>query len=115
MKTKNMTREERAMQIWQILIAAAHDRRILTYKHLANHLGFEGAGTMAQMLDYVMRYCAREKLPPLSCLVVNQTTGLPGAGLTSVENLPKEREAVFSHNWYEMYPVQISDFQSLND
>lgn len=110
-----MTREERAMQIWQILIAAAHDRKILTYKQLAGHLGFDGAGTMAQMLDIVMLYCERNNLPPLSCLVVNQTTGLPGAGLTNVANLAREREAVFAHRWYQMYPVQIADFRALKN
>ena len=106
-----MTRSERAMQVWQILIGAAHNRQTLTYGQVANHLGFEGAGVLAQILGCIMGYCDAKTLPPLTCLVVNQTTGLPGAGLTTVENLPKDREAVYNHNWFAMYPVQISDFQ----
>ena len=106
-----MTRSERAMQVWQILIGAAHNRQTLTYGQVANHLGFEGAGVLAQILGCIMGYCDSKTLPSLTCLVVNQTTGLPGAGLTTVENLPKDREAVYNHNWFAMYPVQISDFQ----
>lgn len=106
-----MTRSERAMQIWQILINAAHNRQTLTYGHLAEYLEFEGAGVFAQILGCIMRYCNDKQLPPLTCLIVNQSTGLPGAGLTTVEDLPKDREAVYKQNWYVLYPVQISDFE----
>ena len=37
----------RALQIWQILISAAHNRQILTYGMLARMLGYEGAGVLA--------------------------------------------------------------------
>ncbi|WP_462384127.1 hypothetical protein [Pseudomonas sp. Marseille-QA0892] len=105
-----MTRAERAMQVWQILIGASHNRQTLTYRILANHLEFEGAGVFAQILGCIMSYCESNDLLPLTCLVVNQTTGLPGAGLTTVEDLPKDREAVYNHNWYAMQPVQVNDF-----
>lgn len=106
-----MTRAERAMQVWQILIGASHNRQTLTYKALATHLEFEGAGVFAHILGCIMKYCESNDLPPLTCLVVNQTTGLPGAGLTTIDDLPKDREAVYSHNWYAMHPVQVSDFE----
>lgn len=106
-----MTRSERAMQVWQILISAADSRQSLTYGHLAKHLEFEGAGVFAQILGCVMRYCDANELPPLTCLVVNQETGLPGQGLTTVENLPHDRESVYKHNWYAMQPVQVVDFE----
>lgn len=106
-----MTRAERAMQVWQVLISAAQNRQTLTYKMLANHLEFEGAGVFAHILGRVMVFCETNDLPPLTCLVVNQTTGLPGAGLTTIEDLPKDRESVYNHNWFSMFPVQISDFE----
>lgn len=105
-----MTRSERAMQVWQILVGAAHNRQTLTYGQVAAYLEFEGAGVLAQILGYIMRHCEAKGLPPLTCLVVNQTTGLPGAGLTTVENLPADREAVYNKNWFALRPVQISDF-----
>jgi hypothetical protein len=107
-----MTRSERAMQVWQILISAAHNRQSLTYGQVAGHLEFEGAGVLSQILDQIMRYCRASKLPPLTCLVVNQESGLPGAGLTTVEDLPREREAVYRKNWFALSPVQIKDFEA---
>jgi len=107
-----MTRSERAMQVWQILVAAAHNRQTLTYGHLARYLEFDGAGVFAQILDLIMKYCRAKGLPPLTCLVVNNETGVPGSGLTTVENLPRDREAVYNTNWFGLTPVQISDFES---
>lgn len=106
-----MTRAQRAMQVWQILIAAAHGRRSLTYGQLASHLKFEGAGVFAQILGCIMKYCDANQLPPLTCLVVNQDTGVPGTGLTTIANLPIDRERVYHHNWFAMAPVQVSDFE----
>lgn len=106
-----MTRSERAMQIWPILVAAAHNRQTLTYGDLAQYLEFDGAGVFAQMLDRIMVYCDKKALPPLTCLVVNQGSGLPGSGLKTAEDLPRDREDVYSKNWYAMYPPQIADFE----
>ena len=108
-----MTRAQRAMQVWQILIAAAHSRRTLTYGQLANHLGFDGAGVFSQILGCIMNYCnsKQPKLPPLTCIVVNQDTGIPGTGLTTIANLPVDREQVYQYNWYAMFPIQVSDFE----
>jgi hypothetical protein len=33
-----MTRSERAMQVWQILVGVAHNRQTLTYGQVAEHL-----------------------------------------------------------------------------
>lgn len=106
-----MTRSERAMQVWQILVGAAHNRQTLTYGHIAEHLEFEGAGVLAQILGCIMNYCDDSGLPPLTCLIVNKTTGLPGIGLTTVENLPAAREEVYKLNWFALNPVQITDFE----
>jgi len=110
---EQMSRPVRAMQVWQILIAAAHDRRTLTYGEVADLLGFEGAGVLAQILGLIMNYCEQNGLPPLTVLVVNQDSGIPGSGLTTVENLPKDRESVYRQDWYSRYPVQISDFERI--
>jgi alkylated DNA nucleotide flippase Atl1 len=107
-----MNRAQRAMQVWMILAAAAHERRTLTYGQVAGLLGYEGAGVLAQTLGLIMNYCHRNNLPPLTILVVNQDTGLPGEGLTTIENLNQDREAVFRHNWYALPPVQVSDFEA---
>ena len=109
--TEQMTRAERAMQIWQILITAAYDRRTLTYGRVAALLGFKGAGVISQFLNPIMGYCEAKDLPPLTVLVVNQDTGLPGEGLTTLQEVNQDREKVFNHDWFGMYPVQIPDLQ----
>ena len=110
---ERMNRPARAMQVWQILVAAAHERRTLTYGDLADILGFGGAGVLAQILGLIMNYCKSNNLPPLTILVVNQNTGLPGEGLTTVANLPQDRESVYRYNWYSRFPVQIEDFEKV--
>lgn len=47
------TNASQALQIWQILIAAASDRRTLTYGILADMLGFKGAGVLGRRLGHV--------------------------------------------------------------
>jgi hypothetical protein len=106
-----MTRSQRAMQVWQILVAAAHNRQSLTYGQVADYLEFDGAGVLAQILGKIMVYCDANNLPPLTCLVVKQDTGIPGSGLSTLEDLPRDREAVYRTNWYALPPVQVADFE----
>jgi len=101
--SQNPTRPDRAAQIWLILISAAHNRQILTYGILADMLDYKGAGVLAATLGHIMFYCREEKLPPLTVLVVNQETGLPGEGLTETD-LNADREQVFDFDWYDIVP-----------
>ena len=103
------TRSERALQVWQILISAAANRQTLTYQMVAEALEFEGAGVLAQILGCLRRYCETENLPPLTCLVVNKKTGEPGHGLTTIENLTKDREAVYNLNWFARLPPKLEE------
>ena len=93
----------RALQIWQILISAARNRQLLTYGILASMLGYERAGVLAQPLGHIMYYCQQNELPPLTILVVNQDTGVPGEGLTGAD-LNADRESVFRYDWYSIIP-----------
>ena len=105
-----MTRQQRASQIWALLICAAYERKTYTYGGVASILGFGGAGVLSQILELIMCYCRDNNLPPLTALVVNQDTGLPGDGLTTLEDLNRDREAVFKFKWFELEPPQNSDF-----
>lgn len=99
----NPTSATRALQIWQILIAKAHNRQIITYGILADMLGFKGAGVLATPLGHIMYYCQQNELPPLTVLVVNKNTGLPGEGLIGAD-LNADRERVFQYDWFGVYP-----------
>ncbi len=109
-----MTRVERALQIWQVLIAAAQFRQILTYEIVSEKIyGKKGAGTLAQDLGVIMRYCKANGLPPLTVLAVNKKTGQPGVGLTAVtvESLHRHREAVYGRHWFQLRPVGSKELE----
>lgn len=103
-----MTRVQRSLQLWQLLIGAARSRQTLTYAMAADLIGM-GAGTLAQPLDLLMRHCHRHSLPPLTVLVVNQETGQPGAGLSTLEELNRDRERMFNYPWFQLPPLQADD------
>jgi len=86
-----------------MLISAAYNRQTLTYRIIADRLSYKGAGVLADTLGHIMFFCREEKLPPLSVLVVNQETGLPGGGLTQTD-LNADREWVFDFDWYDIVP-----------
>jgi len=107
-----MTRYERSMQIWSLLICAAKDRKTYTYGDVADILGMGGAGVMAQFLAPIMWLCEDREWPPLTVLVVNQNSGLPGDGLTTIENVNADREKVFNFDWFGVVPPSLQDFTS---
>lgn len=103
-------RPSRALQVWLILISAAHNRQILTYNMLAKLLGYGGAGVFAQILGHVAFYCKNNDLPPLTSLVVNEKTGLPGSGIP-VRDTHKLREDVFNYKWFRIVPPTVEQLQ----
>lgn len=96
-------REARAQQIYQILLSAARNRQLLTYKVLAKMIGFRGAGVFAQILGCIASWCNEHKLPPLTSLVVNEKTGLCGNGIP-VKKAHMYREKVYGFDWFEVVP-----------
>ncbi len=109
-----MTRYQRSLQIWILLVCAARERRSYTYGNIANILGMGGAGVMAQFLGPIMHYCQRNGYPPLTVLVVNQETGLPGDGLVTLEEINQDREMVFRFDWFGIEPPETTDFAQAN-
>ena len=104
---------QRALQIWPILINAAHNRQVLTYKVVGDCIGMPPIA-ISQPLGLIMRYCAEHRLPPLTILVVGTESGQPGDGLTTVKDLDQDREKVFSFSWYALTPLNTSDFEPQN-
>lgn len=105
-------RAARALQIWLILIGKASNRQTVTYEMLNGMLGFKGhGGVLGPILDYLMRYCRQESLPPLTVLVVNKHTGLPGPGLTETD-LNADRETVFNYDWFAIAPPTLDELRA---
>src|SRR3954469_18350925 len=104
-----MTRTERAMQIWPILLCAAHNKKTLTYGELGDLIGMPGY-TLSQTLDRITKYCEQNGLPPLSVVVINQS-GEPGPGHPTIKDFKKDLEAIFNYKWFARPPIQMSDLE----
>ena len=103
-----MTTHERAIQIYQILITCAHERRILTYEILGEMVGLPPMSLGAH-LTHLMNWCDTNQLPPITVLVVQKDSGKPGVGFTSFEDLHRDRERAFAHDWFKMKPLTAQD------
>ena len=97
---------ERAVQVWQILVAQAMDRKSITYEQLSVLMfGRAAAGVLGMILGHVANYCNANGLPPLTVIVVNSVTGLPGESIpVDAAELNSRREAVYKFDWYDIYP-----------
>lgn len=97
-----MTRSERACQIWAVLAWVAKNRQTLTYGQLSRLIGVPAAG-LGQLLEPIQSYCLANGLPPLTALVVQQESGLPGAGFTgaSASEFASAQATVFEKDWLE--------------
>lgn len=104
-----MKREERAQQLWSILVLAARSRQILTYDIVAKATGMMTPG-IGDMLRPIQQYCTENKLPALTSLIVNGQTGLPGTGFIAAENVPKAQLEVFNEDWTRHKAPSATDF-----
>ncbi|MHC4867443.1 MAG: hypothetical protein ACYTEX_25500 [Planctomycetota bacterium] len=95
-----MTTSERACQIWAVLAWAATNRQTLTYGLLGDLIGVPAAG-LGQLLGPIQAYCLLKDLPPLTSLVVQQDSGLPGTGCdaASPTEHPKACMKVYEYDW----------------
>ncbi len=107
-----MNRSERACQIWAILAWAATNRQSLTYGHVSKLIGVPTSG-LGQLLEPIQSYCLINNMPPLTILVVQKETGLPGSGFTGASALDyaKAQIDVFAMNWLEHGNPQPEKFE----
>jgi hypothetical protein len=93
-----MEASERAAQIWAVLALASKNRQVLTYDILSKLIGVPRQG-LGQLLEPIQSYCLNNKLPPLTILVVSESTGMPGEGFIAAEDIPKAQMEVFAFDW----------------
>jgi hypothetical protein len=101
----NMTREERAIQIWPLLTLAASLRMTLTYKRLGQLIG-AGPMSLGGWMEPIQSYCLLHELPPLTVLVVSDSDGMPGRGFVAADPaaVPEAQTKVFRHDWTSTPP-----------
>ncbi len=62
-------------------------------------------GVLDRVLGHIAFFCKENHLPILTCIVVNQETGLPGQDIPmSHKQLNAERERVYAVKWYDIQP-----------
>ena len=92
----------RAAAIWEVLITRAATKKTLTYKSLSEEVNVHHRA-LRHALEVIQQYCQANKLPHLTALVVNSTTGVPGAGNNLDDSeLDNEYQRVFNYNWKSM-------------
>lgn len=90
-----------ALKMWVVLICAASNSRTMTYKELGGVIGIHWQGpVMGKPLGLLKHYCQGKRLPALTALVVNGTTGLPEEECdVPAGKWPKELRRIFKHKW----------------
>ena len=105
-----MTRFERATQIWSILAFAARCRQVLNYGILSRMTGIL-PHHLGQFLEPVQFYCLVHELPPLTAIVVQESTGVPGVGFSASENVPLSQMRVFEEEWWGRQIPTAQEFE----
>lgn len=105
-----MNTYQRAIQIYQVLIAAAYQRQTLTYEMVGKRVGVATVG-VGKHLYHLKAYCEQHALPPLTVLVVHTGGGAPGSGFGDHTNADAEREQVFAYEWYKHQPLTEADLR----
>lgn len=95
--------------MWSCLALAARNRQVLTYSILAKATGMMTPG-IGGMLEPIQSYCLIHDLPPLTVLVVNESTGLPGVGFIAAADVPKALVKVFDFDWLERGAPKPEEF-----
>jgi hypothetical protein len=109
-KPYHRTRAARAQQIYAVLIGYAARRQTLTYGQLGDLIRFKEIRFIGQFLNPIMAYCEREDIPPLTSIVVDDATGLPGDGFNSRDKpLCENQSDVYHHDWFGFYPPSLAD------
>lgn len=93
-----MTREQRAQQLWSILVLAARNRQVLTYEIVAQACGVP-APSIGDFLRPIQQFCAENGLPPITSIIVNKNSGTPGEGFIAAQDVPRAHIDVFVHDW----------------
>jgi len=94
-----MTREERAQQLWSILVLAARNRQIWTYEIIGQACGVPPP-SIGDLLRPIQQYCSEKGLPPLTSIVVGKSGGQPGDGFIGGARCSAGRQMeVFERDW----------------
>ena|SRR5271157_1285371 len=106
-----MSKAQRAVQLWSVLILAARNQQVLSYSILEKLTGLPKF-SFGDFLGPVTCYCRVHKLPPLTVLVVSEETGLPGEKYPEHPNIFDGQARVFVYDWLAHGVPSPEDFEA---
>jgi hypothetical protein len=65
---------------------------------------------LGDYLEPIQSFCLIHGLPPLTVLVVQEATGIPGQGFSASKNVSASQAEVFAQDWLEMHAPKPADF-----
>ena len=95
---RSMTREQRAQQLWSILVLSARNRQVWSYEIIGQACGVPPA-SIGDFLRPIQQYCSENGLPALTSLVVGKTDGVPGDGFIAAQGVQRAQMEVFEKDW----------------
>jgi|ERR1017187_1414865 hypothetical protein len=108
-----MKNNERALQLWSVLVLAARHHEILSY-HMIEKLTGIPKHAMGSYLDLVYNYCDSKEWPPLVILAVNERDGRPGTTFWQGKDIDALQARVFVFDWLKHKPPTPQDFKKSN-
>jgi putative restriction endonuclease len=99
--SSSVNQEQRAYLAWNELADFARNKRPVWYETLGSLIDIHHRA-VKHVLAVIQDYCLQNRLPPLTILVVNKNTGLPGDGFIAwdADNLDEGKEQVFGFDWH---------------
>jgi putative restriction endonuclease len=90
-----------AGKVWPVLTAAAKARKTVTYKQIGDDVIHRHHRAVRHALGPIQDFCMAMQLPPLTALVVNQGTQLPGMGFIAhdVDDIETAFDEVSGYDW----------------
>jgi putative restriction endonuclease len=100
---EKINQEQRAFSAWTILTKSAKNSEPITYGELARQLNLHHRA-IRFILGVIQDYCMRNELPPLTIIVLNKNTGLPGDGFIAydIENSQDGMNKVYAYEWTKL-------------
>lgn len=86
--------------IWPLLVSSAARHSTVTYAQIAPIIPTNPL-SVGKALGPIQDYCLDNRLPPLTSIVVQKATGIPGEGFIAwdVDDLTSAHASVFNFNW----------------
>jgi putative restriction endonuclease len=94
---------QRAFLAWPVLTAIASSHGTITYKELGDRLGIHHR-PVRFVLGVIQDHCLREKLPPLTIVVVSRGWDTPGEGFIAwdIDDLGEGYKRVYGYPWHAL-------------